>query len=84
MEYGALYAVLFSSFPSFSFVVLRCFARIRWLQYDHLYFVGNAASADVCSEFSFSVSFLPQLVFSAALALRYRNAVLLNEIRLKP
>ena len=39
---------------------------------------------------TFAVSFLflflfyPQLVFSAALALRYRDAVLLNEIRLEP
>ena len=40
------------------------------------------ASADVCGEFSFS--FLPRLFFSAALALRYRNAGCLMRFRLEP
>ena len=43
---------------------------------------GNSASADVCGEFSFS--FLPQLFFSAALILQYRNAVCLMRFRLEP
>ena len=43
---------------------------------------AETASADICGEFSFS--FLPQLFFSAASILRYRNAVCLMRFRLEP
>ena len=43
---------------------------------------AETALADIWGEFSFS--FLPQLFFSAALILRYRNAVCLMRFRLEP
>ena len=47
--YGSL---LFLSFVSF--VVLGCFARIRWLGIVLFNSCENSASADFCGEFSFS------------------------------
>ena len=74
----AFHAALFSSSLSFSFVVLRTDSLVEGLSSFNS--CGNSASADVCGEFPFSFSFLPQLFFSASLTLRYCNAVLSSEI----
>ena len=80
----ALHAALFSSlfrFRSWCFGASHGFVGGGIVLFNSC---GNSASADVCGEFSFSFSFLSRLFFSAALTLRYCNAVCLMRFRLEP
>ena len=82
MECVALHAALFSSSLSFSFVVLRTDSLVEGL--SSLTHAETLLRLTFAVSFLFLFSFLHQLFFSAALTLRYRNAVCLMRFRLEP
>ena len=83
MEYLSSHAALFSSSLSFSLMVLRADSLVEGLS-------SLITRAETRLRLTFAVSFLslfsflPQLFFSAALTLRYLNAVCLMRFRLGP
>ena len=85
LECVALHAALFSS-SSFIFVrgasVLRTDSLVEGL--SSLTLAETRLRLSFAVSFLFLFSFLPPLFFSAALTLRYRNAVCLMRFRLEP